>query len=117
MKTPYFLIQQEIINNNIADFKMALLKYWKNSTLAYSVKTNSLPWILKHMLNNGALAEVVSDEEYQLAKRCGFVDRQIVFNGPIKGDDLFIKALENNAVVNIDSQKELEVLKKYQPDF
>lgn len=117
MKTPYFLIQQEIINNNIADFKTALLKYWKNSSLAYSVKTNSLPWILKYMLNNGALAEVVSDEEYQLAKRCGFVDSQIVFNGPIKGHDLFIKALENNAVVNIDSQKELEVLKKYKPNF
>lgn len=111
MKTPYFLIDEYKIKENINSFKCALEKYWKNSSIAYSVKTNSLPWILKYMLNNNILAEVVSDEEFLLAKKCGYSDEQIVFNGPIKSETAFVAAIKNNSVLNLDSKKEIEYLK------
>ena len=40
METPYFLISESKLKNNILAFKNALIDIWPNSLLAYSVKTN-----------------------------------------------------------------------------
>lgn len=108
MNTPYFLIVEEELNRNISAFEKALEKYWPNSKLAYSIKTNSLPWLLRYMKNRKLMAEAVSDEEYQLAKLCGFKDEEIIFNGPIKGKKQLKTAWERGAVVNLDSERELK---------
>lgn len=113
MKTPYFLISKEKLDKNINDFLIAFEKNWTNSILSYSVKTNSLPWILKYLKGKGTFAEVVSDEEYYLALNCGYSDNHIVFNGPIKGEECFKRAVENGAYVNLDSKKDLEYLTQY----
>lgn len=113
MKTPYFLIHQDILDKNIVDFQSALDDIWPNSNLAYSVKTNSLPWLLKNLHSRGILAEVVSDEEYDLARLCGYSDSQIVFNGPIKGEEHFKEAVENGSIINLDSKRDLEFLSQY----
>ena len=81
MKTPYFMIKENELSKNISQFKEALKKEWSNSQLSYSVKTNSLPWLLNYMNENDVMAEVVSDEEYLLARKCGYNDDRIVFNG------------------------------------
>lgn len=113
MKTPYFLIAENELNDNVVSFQKALNKLWPNSELAYSVKTNSLPWLLKYMNENGALAEVVSDEEYQLAKLCGFADSRIVYNGPIKGEKQFELAVAGGSIINLDSVNDLKYFVKY----
>lgn len=107
MRTPYFLIHENLLNENIMAFQQALSKCWPNSQLAYSVKTNSLPWILEHLRDMNVFAEVVSDEEYQLALLCGYTDNRIVFNGPIKGREMMNRSLLNGAVINIDSESDL----------
>lgn len=112
-KTPYFLIDQEELDDNIRIFQTALKKYWPNSALSYSVKTNSLPWVLSHMRKRGVMAEVVSAEEFQLAILCGYKPEEMIFNGPIKEKTVFYKALEEGAVVNVDSEKELDWLNQY----
>lgn len=111
MKTPYFLISEQKLKENLDGFKVALKKYWPNSDIAYSIKTNSLPWLLKYLNQQGVLVEAVSDEEYQLAKLCGYTDNKIVFNGPIKGEAQFIEAVSNGAIVNLDSKHDVELLK------
>lgn len=111
MKTPYFLISEEKLQENIAAFQKALSELWLNSELAYSVKTNSLPWLLRYLKQYNVSAEVVSDEEYKLAKLCGYDDRQIVFNGPIKGKKQFKAAVENGSKVNLDSRNDLVYLR------
>lgn len=112
MKTPYFLISEPKLKKNILAFQNALTDIWPNSLLAYSVKTNSLPWLLEYLNRENVLAEVVSDEEYNLAKLCGFSDKDIVFNGPIKGADTLNIAFAGNAYVNLDSKKDLDYVKK-----
>ena len=107
LKTPYFLINKKELDKNINDFQHALKSIWPNSQLSYSVKTNSLPWLLEYLHSKNVYAEVVSDEEYRLALKCGFNDKQIIYNGPIKGHDLFIRALQKGAIVNIDSKNDL----------
>lgn len=113
MQTPYFLISQQELDENIGSFQNALKTIWPNSQLAYSVKTNSLPWLLRYLHEKGVFAEVVSDDEYQLAKSCGYYDDAIVFNGPIKGKDQLIDALITNAIVNLDSKSDLKILEEY----
>lgn len=107
MKTPYFVIHKEKLDENIDAFQQALNTVWPNSQLSYSVKTNSLPWLLEYLHTKNVFAEVVSDEEYMLAQKCGYRDNQIVFNGPIKGTKLLKSALEKGAIVNIDSKSDL----------
>lgn len=111
--TPFFLISEETLQNNIRAFQNALGTYWPNSQLSYSIKTNSLPWLLKYLKNYKVMAEAVSDEEYQLAKKCGYSDNKIIFNGPIKGETQFELAVSNNALINLDSKADLKYLRKY----
>jgi len=113
MNTPYFLISLKKLDNNISAFQSALDELWHNCTFGYSVKTNSLPWLLRYLNKKSISAEVVSDEEYALALKCGFEDAHIIFNGPIKGEVYFERAVKNGAIVNLDSQNDLDYLKKY----
>ena len=115
MKTPYFVIQEKLLSENISGFQEALDTLWPGSILAYSVKTNSLPWILKWMDAHGVYAEVVSDEEYQLALLSGCPADRIVFNGPVKTEEYLKKAFEGGSIINIDSAHELEFIRREKP--
>lgn len=117
LKTPYFLIDEVLLEGNIAGFRNAMDEIWPNSIIAYSVKTNSLPWILGWMNRNNIYAEVVSDEEYQLALLTGYTTDRIVFNGPIKTDKYLKKAFEGGSIVNIDSQNEIDFIKHEKPEI
>ena len=112
METPFFLINKKKLDDNILNFKSALINIWPNSNIAYSVKTNSLPWLLKYLKKQNVMAEVVSDEEYEIALLCGFKEEEIVFNGPIKGEAAFLDSIKKGSIVNIDSKHEVEILKK-----
>lgn len=110
MKTPYYLISEEKLRENVETFSTALNKIWPNSQLSYSVKTNSLPWLLKYLREKNVCAEVVSDEEYRLAELCGFDHKKIVFNGPIKTGEKLKEAILGGAFVNLDSKHDVATL-------
>ena len=112
MNTPYFLIKKEKLDSNISEFNDALKNIWKNSFLSYSVKTNSLSWLLRYIKVCGHKAEVVSDEEYELAKLAGFRSEEIVFNGPIKSSEMLKKAVAEGSYVNVDSMSDVDTLTK-----
>ena len=115
LQTPFFLIKEDLLFKNIEGFQLALSEIWPNSIIAYSEKTNALPWILKWMNKHGIFAEVVSDEEYQIALLAGYEGKNIVFNGPVKTDDGLTVAFDSGSIINIDSKRELEYLKKNKP--
>ena len=68
IETPYFLIDKDILNCYFQMLKSSLENNWNNYIIGYSFKTNSLPWLVNYMKKNNAFAEVVSDDEYNLAK-------------------------------------------------
>ncbi len=112
LKTPYYRIDECALNADIAMLKEALSKNWSNSNCSYSVKTNSLPWLLTHFKNNGFYAEVVSKEEYDLSIRLGFDSDKIIYNGPIKDRSVFESVLLAGGVLNMDSSYEPKWLKE-----
>ena len=112
LNAPCFIINKEELNNNILGMESALKKYWNNYIIGYSCKTNSLPWVLNFMRENNCFAEVVSSYEYRLAKKVGYKDENIIFNGPNKSKYMFLLALNNRAILNIDSKREIKWLKE-----
>ena len=117
LKTPYFIVNEQEIIDNLNNFKEAFDELWENYKIAYSVKTNSLPWIIKYMNKKDIIAEVVSDEEYELSIKCGYDPKNIIFNGPIKTLEKFEKALKDGSIVNIDSDSEVEFIKNNKPEI
>ena len=111
LETPCFIINEEELRNNIHDFKKSLNFFFEKNILSYSIKTNSLPFVLNVARKNDCFAEVVSYDEYNLAKLIGFDINKIIYNGPMKDKETFIEALTNGAYVNIETNRELEWLK------
>lgn len=112
MKTPYFLISSKEFDNNVAGLNRAIERHWKNTLVGYSVKSNAMPWVLQYMRKQGFYAEVVSDDEYQLAKACGYPITQIIYNGIAKEEESFKEAICGGAIVNIDSWREVRWIKE-----
>lgn len=108
--TPYYVIHKKDLDDNFDKLKKALEKHWGNYIIGYSYKTNALPWIIKHFDQLGCYAEVVSEDEYELAKLIGVNPSSIIYNGPIKTQKSFQEALNNGCIVNIDSQREIDWL-------
>ena len=93
IQTPYYLIHKDRLDILISELESALNKYWINHITGYSIKTNSLPWIVRYMMEKGFYAEAVSGDEYRLAKKTGFGNR-IIYNGPVKSKETVLEAVE-----------------------
>lgn len=115
LETPCFIIKTEEFDNNILEFKKALDTFYKDNILSYSVKTNGLLFLLQETKKQGCYAEVVSYDEYALAKKAGFLISEIIYNGPMKDKETFTEALVNGAHVNIETYREIEWLKDIKP--
>ena len=110
--TPYFLLDEPILQRYFDMLTGALKENWSNYRIGYSFKTNSLPWLVNFYKKQGAYAEVVSKDEYGLAKYLGFQDSEIVYNGPYKDEQSFRDVVLAGGYVNVDSKWELEWLTK-----
>lgn len=108
IKTPYFLINKNQLDDGLLKLKKALEATWNNYIIGYSYKTNSLPWIIEYFNQNGCWSEVVSDDEYYLAKSINSTG--IIYNGIAKSKETFLEAIENRNIVNIDSEYEIDWL-------
>lgn len=110
METPCYVIHKEELWQGIALLKASLAEYWENSIVGYSFKTNALPWALMQMKKAGFYAEVVSEDEYELAEHLGFTHS--IYNGPVKGKASFLRALKRGDIVNLDAKRELDWLEE-----
>lgn len=112
LNTPCFIFDEVEFSCGINGFRDALKTHFEKVEVGYSVKTNSLPYALREAHRLGCKAEVVSQDEYQLARLCGFKPSEIIYNGPMKSKQTFLEALKGGAVVNIETKRELDWLKE-----
>jgi len=110
--SPLFIADKEILTDRLNKLKSALNKYWENYHIAYSFKTNYEIAKLDIYKKNELWAEVVSRQEYQMAKENGYKGKEIVFNGPFKTDDDLNKALNEGVLTFIDNLDELNRILK-----
>lgn len=109
--SPFYIMDGDRYKKNINDFVNAFKKRYEKVIAGYSFKTNYVPALCQIAKGEGCFAEVVSEMEYELAKKIGF--EHIIFNGPIKRPSIFKKALEHNAIINLDSEYEVDMVCKY----
>lgn len=113
MQTPYFVIDEQRLEDNLRQLRAALSQSFHRSIVGYSFKTNALPWVIEKMRQEGVYAEVVSDDEYELAQLLGYPPSEIIYNGPAKSEASFAAALAAGAIVNLETHRELRWLEKY----
>lgn len=116
--TPLYVFDSEQFIVNYQDLLSTFRKIYPKYQIGYSYKTNYVPRICEIVKNLGGYAEVVSDMEYTLAKRLGYEDSKIIYNGPVKGPSLE-SLLLNGGVSNIDNVEEAKrtlALAKANPD-
>lgn len=115
LPTPCYLIDDERFVSGIMGFKESLDRFFPDNAIGYSVKTNSLPWMIKKAVGHGCMAEVVSEDEYMLARKCNIPPSNIIYNGLMKSKGTMQECLEGGGIVNIDTHRELEWLLSIPP--
>ncbi len=109
--TPLTVVNQKKLTENYLAFSEALKKFYPQSGIFYSYKTNPLPGVLQILHSLGAGAEVVSEYELWLAMHLGVSPEKIVYNGPIKSrESLRISMEKGIKLLNINSFDEIPVI-------
>ena len=117
LKTPFYRVKEKDLLYDVNLLKEALTKNWGNFIMGYSVKTNSLPWLLRFLKEHGFYAEVVSEMEYDIAKRLGYEDNRIIYNSPIKDREVWEQVLLGGGYVNFDSTYELQWIEEISAQY
>lgn len=112
----FYLFNKDTFVQNLNIFQAAFQKYYSNVKLGYSYKTNYMPFICQIARKEGALAEVVSGLEYELALKNGCKGNEIIFNGPLKEKNELVRAFDNGSIIHFDSYEEIKILKSYLKD-
>ena len=105
--SPLYIFHAEEFERNYLELLNTFRSIYPKYNIAYSYKTNYAPRICQLVKSLGGLAEVVSDMEYRLAKKIGYENTDIVYNGPIKGDGLY-EHLLMGGVANVDNLEEMK---------
>lgn len=114
-RTPFYIMDGETYIQNIKAFQNAFLVKYPKLVIGYSFKTNYVPTLCKMAKDLGCFAEVVSEMEYQMAKKMGF--QHIIFNGPMKKTDCLLEALKEGTIINLDSMYEVDTILKYKKKY
>lgn len=104
--SPLYVFNEKGFEENYLHLSATFRKMYENYNIAYSFKTNYTPYIASTVKRLGGFAEVVSGMEYFLAKKIGFSNQEIIFNGPNKGAD-GEKAFLSGCLINADSLDEV----------
>ena len=104
--TPLYLTDLDAASANLATYQGA----FPGALIAYAVKANPDPALLRRLIAEGAGAEVVNEIELALAVRAGCAPGRVVMNGVGKTDSDLRAALSAGALVNAESIDELDAL-------
>lgn len=104
--TPVWVTDLDAAASNLGTYRSAL----PGALIAYAIKANADPQLLRRLVGEGAGCEVVSGVELALALRAGCPPELIVMNGVGRTDDELREGLAAGALVNFESLDDLEVL-------
>eukprot|EP00252_Welwitschia_mirabilis_P022420 TRINITY_DN6061_c0_g1_i1.p1 TRINITY_DN6061_c0_g1~~TRINITY_DN6061_c0_g1_i1.p1 ORF type:complete len:290 (-),score=39.75 TRINITY_DN6061_c0_g1_i1:114-983(-) len=107
-RTPFYLYSKPQLTRNFEAYNEALVGM--NGMIGYAIKANNNLKILEHLNNLGCGAVVVSGNELRLASHAGFDTSRCVFNGNGKALSELVFAAQKGALVNIDSEFDVEHL-------
>ncbi len=108
--SPLFVFSESTLRAKFREAKRAFTRRYPDVRFAWSYKTNYLNAICRVFHQEGALAEVVSEFEYEKARQNGIPGRHIIFNGPFKSREALRRAADEGAMIQVDNLDELLLL-------
>jgi diaminopimelate decarboxylase len=105
--SPVFVFSEKTIRKRYRSVYREFSSRYPRVQFSWSYKTNYLDAICSVFHQEGEIAEVVSEFEYQKARRLGVPGYKIIYNGPYKPEESLKTAFEEQAIVNLDGFDEL----------
>jgi len=105
--SPVFVLSEKTIRSKYRNIYREFSNRYPRVQFTWSYKTNYLDAVCCVFHQEGELAEVVSEFEYQKARRIGVPGHKIIYNGPLKSKASLKIAFEEDAIVNLDNFDEI----------
>jgi diaminopimelate decarboxylase len=105
--SPLFVMSEKKIRQNQQNAYRIFKTRYPKVQFAWSYKTNYLDAVCSVFHQEGSWAEVVSEFEYDKARKLGIPGERIIFNGPDKSEEALAKAITEKARIHIDHFDEL----------
>ena len=105
--SPLFVYSESALRQRYRQMFTAFSTRYPNVVFGWSYKTNYLGAICAVMHQQGSIAEVVSEMEYQKARAAGIAGEKIIFNGPHKPLAALEQAVKEGAMINVDHLDEI----------
>lgn len=105
--SPLYVFSEAAIREKYRQANRAFGERYPMVQFAWSYKTNYLAAICNIFHSEGSFAEVVSDFEYEKARKHGVPGERIVFNGPYKTHEILRRAAVEGAKIQIDNSQEV----------
>lgn len=110
--SPVFVFSERDMRAKARRVKEAFGNRYNKCSFAWSYKTNSLNAVCQVFHSEGWLAEVVSDLEYEKARKLDVPGNKIIFNGPNKSRESIERAMSDGALVQVDNWEELDLVEQ-----
>ncbi|WP_456370933.1 diaminopimelate decarboxylase [Thermodesulfatator atlanticus] len=105
--SPLFVFSEKRLRSKYRQIYQLFSTRYPNVHFSWSYKTNYLDAICAILHQEGETAEVVSEFEYEKARRLGVPGSEIIFNGPYKPLPALKRAVQEGAIINIDHFDEI----------
>jgi len=105
--SPVFILSERAIREKYRKVSKSFSNRYPKIQFSWSYKTNYLDAVCSVLHQEGEIAEVVSEFEYQKARRLGVPGNKIIFNGPYKPEEALEVAFREEAIVNLDNFDEI----------
>lgn len=105
--SPLFVYSERSLRDKYKEVHQAFATRYPQVKFGWSYKTNYLKAICAVLHQEGAIAEVVSEFEYDKARNLGIEGNDIIFNGPRKSLKALEKAATEGAMIHIDHFDEI----------
>jgi diaminopimelate decarboxylase len=108
--SPLFVFSEATLRAKYREAHRAFSRRYPDVQFAWSYKTNYLNAICRVFHEEGAIAEVVSEFEYEKARQNGIPGHDIIFNGPLKSRKILERAANEGAMIQVDNLDEMLLL-------
>lgn len=105
--TPCYVCDMSAFEKNVRDIQRLVTMNYPNFRIGYSYKTNYYKPFLEKVMELGCYAEIVSPEEYRMARRVGNGHKNIIYNGVIVDFPQKLAVSLDGGIVNIENIPEL----------
>src|SRR5581483_5314368 len=108
--TPLYVISQAQVLDSYRQLERAFRSRYPRVLLAYGLKANANPAVVRILAREGAGADCFGPGELEAARLAGVEPANTLLNGSDKRDLELTLAAERGALVNVDNLEELEHL-------